>query len=75
MSLWNDIKTKLDETIARIEQLREAKQKVEDILYYIEDLNLPDGIDDSHHAEMEYNNVHSQIEDELSELESKVAQL
>ena len=75
MSLWSDIKGKLEETVARIEALREAKQKVEDILYYIEDLDLPDGIEDSHHASMEYNDVHSRIEDELEELERKVAQL
>lgn len=75
MSLWSDIKGKLEETVARIEELREAKETVENILFYISELNLPDGINDSHHAEMEYNDVHSEIEDELEELERKVAQL
>ncbi len=75
MSLWNDLKNKLDETISRIEELTSAKESVENLLIDLEALDLPDGIEGSHHAEMELNDTLSSIEEELQELQGKVAHL
>ena len=41
----------------------------------IEALDLPNGIQGSHHAEMEFGRTLSSIEEELQELQDKVAQL
>lgn len=75
MSLWNNLKTKLDETMDRIQELTDAKEAVENILMNIEALDLPNGIQGSHHAEMEFGRTLSSIEEELQELQDKVAQL
>ena len=75
MSVWNDLKTKLDETISRIQELTAAKESVENLLIDLEALDLPEGIEGSHHAEMELSDTLSSIEEELQELEDRVAHL
>jgi len=75
MSLWNDLKTKLDEIMSRIQELTAAKESVENLLIDLEALDLPDGIQGSHHAEMELSDTLSSIEEELEELQGKVAHL
>ena len=64
------LKERMLEMIDRLEELEEAKEKVEDLLYYIEEATncLPEGIPASHHSEMEWCDVLSQIESEIDEI-------
>ena len=67
---------KLEAMKERAEELEIVHDKLLDILHYIEELEyiLPEGIYGSHHAEMEYSDTLSQVEEELQELKDKVSQ-
>lgn len=63
MSVADDLRDRAD----RVEALEEAKEAIENILYAIESLDLPDGIQGSHHAEMEFQATLEQIEQAIEE--------
>tara|TARA_R100000005_G_C4863943_1_gene123875 strand:- start:352 stop:576 length:225 start_codon:yes stop_codon:yes gene_type:complete len=68
----------IDDLKDRIKNLNEAKQMVEDVLYYIEQVEYlcrDVGVQGSHHGEMEYQDVLCRIEEELEDIESKLAEL
>lgn len=66
----------LDEMKERVVELTQMRDKLWDLVGMIEEVesSLPDGIMGSHHAEMEYSDTLSQVEDELQEIENKVEQ-
>jgi len=60
----------------RATELEEIREKLWDLMGMIEEVEsyLPAGIMGSHHAEMEYGDTLSQVEDELQEIQDKVEQ-
>ena len=65
---------RLEELKERATELEEVREKLWDLLGMIEEVEsyLPADIMGSHHAEMEYGDTLSQVEDELQELEDMV---
>jgi len=49
-----------------------AKTKVERLLDCIYSIELPDGIEGSHHSEMEWSVTLKQIESEMQEIEDRI---
>jgi hypothetical protein len=68
MSVIEEMK-RLTERYANLES---AKAVVEDLLYTIEMVSLPSGIEGSHHSEMEWNDTLEQIVNEMQEIENKI---
>lgn len=66
----------LEEMKERASELQEVREKLWDIMYLIEEIEgmLPHDIMGSHHAEMEYGDTLSQVEDELQAIQDKVEQ-
>ena len=60
----------------RATELEEIREKLWDLMGMIEEVEsyLPYGIVGSHHAEMEYGDTLSQVEDELQAIQDKVEQ-
>ena len=68
----------IDDLKQKVKTLERAKEAVENLLYYIEEVESycsDAGIEGSHHGEMEYNDVHCRIEGELSEIEDALGRL
>ena len=68
MSVVEEIK-ELSERYAKLEAAKEAVERLLACIYYID---LPDGIEGSHHSEMEWSATHTQIENEMQEIENKI---
>ena len=66
----------LDDLKERYTELSEVREKLWDLMGLIEEVEgmLPSDIMGSHHAEMEYGDTLSQVEDEMQEIEDKVEQ-
>ena len=66
----------IDEMKERVTELMDIREKLWDLMGMIEEVesSLPADIMGSHHAEMEYGDTLSQVEDELQEIEDKVGQ-
>ena len=56
----------------RYAELERAKEAVENLLCDMECIPLPNDIEGSHHAEMEWSDTLSTIESEMSEIEYKI---
>ncbi len=56
----------------RYAELEGAKDVVEGLLYCMETLDLPSGIEGSHHSEMEWYDTLKQIESEMQAIEDKI---
>lgn len=56
----------------RYAELEGAKDVVEGLLYCMETLALPSGIEGSHHAEMEWGETLAQIESEMQAIEDRI---
>ena len=56
----------------RYSELEDAKEGVEELLYLIETIGLPSGIERSHHSEMEWYDTLKQIESEKQAIEDKI---
>jgi hypothetical protein len=56
----------------RYAELEGAKDVVEGLLYCMETLALPSGIEGSYHSEMEWYDTLKQIENEMQEIEDKI---
>jgi len=65
MTFADDIRALAD----RYAELETAKEGVETLLYTMQDIDLPYGIEGSHHAEMEWGETLEQIENEMQEIE------
>ena len=68
MSVVEEIK-ELSERYAKLEAAKDAVERLLDCIYYID---LPDGIEGSPHSEMEWSATHTQIENEMQEIENKI---
>lgn len=75
MSLWNNLKTKLDEVKERINDLEIAEEDIEDILTSLHDLTLPKGIHLMGSVEDDLNATIKVIKEELQGLKDKVNNL
>ena len=66
----------LDDLKDRYSELYEVREKLWDLMGLIEEVEgmLPHDIMGSHHAEMEYGDTLSQVEDEIQAIEDKVNQ-
>jgi len=67
MSVIEEMK-RLTERYANLES---AKDAVEDLLFTIEMVSLPSGIEGSHHSEMEWNDTLEQIVNEMEEIDRR----
>ena len=56
----------------RYSELEDAKGAGEELLYLIETIALPSGIEGSHHSEMEWYDTLKQIENEMQEIEDRI---
>jgi prefoldin subunit 5 len=56
----------------RYAELEKAKEEVEVLIMTMQDIDLPSGIEGSHHAEMEWEETLEQIENEMQEIEDKI---
>ena len=56
----------------RYAELERAKEEVEVLIYIMQDIDLPSGIEGSHHAEMEWCDTLEQIENEMQEIEDRI---
>lgn len=56
----------------RYAELEDAKGEVEELLYLIEGIALPSGIEGSHHSEMEWYDTLKQIESEMQHIEDRI---
>jgi len=68
----------IDDLKDKVKSLNQAKEMVENVLYYIEEAESycrSADVEGSHHGEMEYQDVLCRIEDELSEIENALEQL
>ena len=67
---------RLEELKERATELYEVREKLWDLMGLIEEVEsyLPADIMGSHHAEMEYGETLSQVEDEIQAIEDKVSQ-
>ncbi len=75
MSAFGDtIKERLNELIEELDTLRKADEACDYALHYIYEVesNLPSGIHMSHHAGMEMEEVKSDIQERIGELEYKI---
>ena len=68
MSVVEEIK----ELSKRYAELEAAKEAVEELLFTIEMVSLPSGIEGSHHSEMEWIDTLEQIVNEMQEIENKI---
>lgn len=68
------LKERMLELIDRLDELEQAKEKVEDVLYYIEDAeqSLPNDYAGPHHSQMEWEETLAQIETEIEEIRRKI---
>ena len=68
------IEKKLQEISDELQTLRNAEEACEYAMHYIGELAqaLPANVAMSHHAEMEIDEVHSEIVERIMELESKI---
>jgi prefoldin subunit 5 len=68
------IEVRLQEIADELDTLRSAEEACEYALHYIAEVAqaLPTNIGMSHHAEMEIEEVHSEITDRIQELEDKI---
>ena len=68
------IEVRLQEIADELTTLREAEEACEYALHYIYEVEsgLPSGIHMSHHAGMEMEEVHSDIQESIQELEDKI---
>lgn len=56
----------------RYAELERAKGDIEGLIMTMQDIHLPSGIEDSHHAEMEWCDTLEQIENEMQEIEDRI---
>ena len=78
MSAFGDtIKERLNELIEELEQLRKADEACDYALHYIYETesSLPSDICMSHHAGMEMEEVKSDIQQRIDELEYKIGEI
>ena len=68
------IEVRLQEIADELETLRNAEEACEYAMHYIQELeqSLPSNIPMSHHAEMEIEEVHSEVSGRIQELEDKI---
>ena len=62
----------IQEMAERYAELEQAREEIEDQLMRMETLDLPGGIEGSHHASMEWNDTLSQIQSEIDEIEGRL---
>ncbi len=68
------IKVRLQEIADELQALRDAEEACDYALHYIYEVesSLPSGINMSHHAGMEMEDVHCEIQERIQELEDKI---
>ena len=68
------IEVRLQEIADELDMLRRAEEACEYAMHYITELEqaLPANVAMSHHAEMEIDEVHSEVCDRIQELEDKI---
>ena len=68
------IEVRLQEIADELDTLRRAEEACEYALHYIAEVaqSLPSNVAMSHHAEMEIEEVHCEINDRIQELEDKI---
>jgi hypothetical protein len=68
------IEVRLQEIADELQTLRDAEEACEYAMHYIAELAqaLPSNVVMSHHAEMEIEEVHSEVTDRIQELEDKI---
>ena len=68
------IEARLQEIADELQTLRNAEEACEYAMHYIAEVAqaLPSNIPMSHHAEMEIEEVHSEVFDRIQELEDKI---
>lgn len=68
------IEVRLQEIADELQMLRDAEEACEYALHYIAEVAqaLPTNIGMSHHAEMEMEDVHSEVCERIQELEDKI---
>lgn len=71
------IEVRLQEIADELQMLRDAQDACEYALHYIAEVAqaLPTNIPMSHHAEMEIDEVHSEVTDRIQELEDKIGEI
>ena len=66
---------KLDEIADELYDLKEALGHLEKAIDEYESINWPDGIAVPHHVMMEMEEVHSEIDDSIQEIEDKLERI
>ena len=66
------IEKELRELADRYSELESAFDDVQDLLLSMEEICLPNGIEGSHHAEMEWSDTLCQIEEEMTEIQDRL---
>ncbi len=71
------IEVRLQEIADELQTLRDAEEACEYALHYIAEVAqaLPTNIRMSHHAEMEIEEVHSEVGERIQELEDKIGEI
>ena len=55
--------------------MRNAKDRLEYAIHYLNEVAWPNGVDEPHHAEMEMEEAHSQMENRIEEIEQKLEKI
>lgn len=66
---------KLAEIEEELQTLRNAKDRLEYAIHYLNEVAWPNGVDEPHHAEMEMEEAHSQMENRIEEIEQKLEKI
>ena len=66
---------KLAEIEEELQTLRNAKDRLEYAIHYLNEVAWPNGVDEPHHAEMEMEEALRQVTDRIDEIEDKVSRI
>jgi prefoldin subunit 5 len=66
---------KLAEIEEELRTLRDAKDRLEHAIDYLNQVEWPNGVDEPHHAEMEMEEAHCQIVNRIEEIEQKLEEI
>ena len=67
--------SKIGEIVEELVTLRNAKDRLENAIHYLSEVDWPNGVDEPHHAEMEMEEAYCQIENRIEEIEQKLEEI
>lgn len=66
---------KIEEIASELRDLKQAQDEILSAIFHYQSIDWPTGIYPPHHVEMEMDEVHSQIEDRIQEIEDKLERI